>query len=138
MRRWACVVRRLLALQSNNSLFGAFSVGTYEIIGPARNGWNLSWSITMVNLNLGAVSSQSTFRLTLSSPALAEPLPMTHLALTVWRHPLNVYLAQRNVKAFNKHSWEEIPGKERPKLWQDLLHGLCAIHQRDHQSWQPS
>ena len=55
---------------------------------------------------------------------------MAHLALTVWKHPLNVYLAQRNVKAFNEHSWEESPRKEKLKLWQDLLHGLCAIHQR--------
>ena len=92
----------------------------------------------MVKFVLGAASRISTLRLTLSSATLGEPLPMTHLALTVWKHPLNVYLAQRNVKAFDKDSWEESPGKEKLKLWQDLLHGLCAIHQRDHQSWQPS
>ena len=51
-------------------------------------------------------------------------------SLTAKKYPLNVYLVQRKGKAFNKVSWKDIPAIERLKLFQDLLHGLCTIHQR--------
>ena len=52
--------------------------------------------------------------------------------LVVKNYPLNIYLVQRKGEAFNKHSWQESPGlqTERLKLCQDLLHGLCTIHER--------
>ena len=50
--------------------------------------------------------------------------------LIVKKYPLNVYLIQRKGKAFNKQSWKDIPAGDRLKLFQDLLHGLCTIHQR--------
>ena len=45
-------------------------------------------------------------------------------------YPLNIYIVQRKGKAFNKHSWKDIAPMERLKLFQDLLYGLCTIHQR--------
>ena len=50
--------------------------------------------------------------------------------LKVGNYPVAVYLVQRKGKAFNKVSWKEIPAIERLKLFQDLLHGLCTIHER--------
>ena len=50
--------------------------------------------------------------------------------LEVKKYPLNIYLVQRKGQAFNKHSWKDIAPMERLKLFQDLLYGLCTIHQR--------
>ena len=48
------------------------------------------------------------------------------------KYPLNIYIVQRKDKAFSKHFWQDSPGPqtERLKLCQDLLHGLCTIHQQ--------
>ena len=50
--------------------------------------------------------------------------------LKAGNYPVNVYLVQRKGKAFNKFSWKDIPAIERLKLFQDLLYGLCTIHQQ--------
>ena len=51
-------------------------------------------------------------------------------SLTAKKYPMNVYLVQRKGSAFNKVLWKDIPAIKRLKLFQDLLHGLCTIHER--------
>lgn len=50
--------------------------------------------------------------------------------LEATKYPLNIYIVQRKGKAFSRLSWMDIPPIDKLKCFQDLLHGLCTIHQR--------
>ena len=50
--------------------------------------------------------------------------------LEATKYPLNIYIVQRKGKAFHTMSWMNMGGMKILKLFQDLLHGLCTIHQR--------